>query len=222
MAIAGLMAAFFIGLMVAVLFRNEGKAPPPPPDETEGLKKPAVLLGPKDEFRVRFETTAGPFVVQVHPEWAPRGATQFRELVDAEFFQDCRFFRVIPDFVVQFGINGDPGVQKKWQERIPDDPVEHSNTKGTMTFATSGPHSRSTQFFINLNDNSKSLDPQGFAPFGEVVEGMENVEKIYAGYRDKPNQGQMQSEGNAYLMKDFPRLDYIKSAKIVKSESSSQ
>jgi cyclophilin family peptidyl-prolyl cis-trans isomerase len=173
-------------------------------------------LGPEDTFRVRFETTAGPFVVQVNPEWAPRGATQFRELVEAGFFDENRFFRVMPGFIVQFGINGDPEENEKWRQPIPDEPVGHSNTKGTITFAKPGmPDSRSTQVFINLKDNTATLDNQGFSPFGEVLEGMENVEKINAEYGEQPDQSKIESTGNAYLMRNFPRLDYIKSARIV-------
>jgi peptidyl-prolyl cis-trans isomerase A (cyclophilin A) len=213
----GLVGLFFIGLIASVLMQK----PPEEPEmtseaEMEGLKEQPELLGPEDTFRVRFESTAGPFVVQVNPEWAPRGATQFRELVEAGFYDENRFFRVVPEFIVQFGINGDPEEHSKWRQPIPDDPVGHSNTKGTITFAKPGmPHSRTTQVFISLGDNTQSLDPQGFAPFGEVVEGMENVEKINAEYKEEPNQSHIESAGNSYLIQNFPRLDYIKSAKIV-------
>ena len=160
-----------------------------------------------DPYRVRFdvEVTTGPasFVVEVHPDWAPIGAARFRELVDASFFTECRFFRVIKNFMVQFGINGDPEVANKWRTRtIKDDPVKESNTRGKITFAKTGmPNSRSTQFFINFKDNA-NLDGMGFAPFGEVVEGMDVVDAIYkvgegAPSGPGPEQGRIQSEGNA-------------------------
>jgi cyclophilin family peptidyl-prolyl cis-trans isomerase len=217
-AILGLAGLFFVGLLASVLFRGERPRPDDTPVSSEeaGLKEPEVLLGAEDKFRVRFETSAGAFVVQVNPEWAPRGATQFRELVEAGFFDQNRFFRVVPKFIVQFGINGDPAEQNKWRQPIPDDRLGHSNTKGTLAFANSGPNTRTTQMFINLEDNTKTLDSQvGFTPFGEVVEGMDIVEKINPEYGEQPNQGEIQSQGNDYLTRQFPRLDYIISAKIV-------
>lgn len=202
----------FFGWMIYAVITGDGV--PNPPEPTADLKEQPALLGAEDNFRVRFETTAGPFVMEVRPEWAPRGATQFRELVEANFYEGCRFFRVVPNFVVQFGINGNPVTHGGWAQPIADDEVKHSNTKGTVTFATSGANTRTTQLFINLGDNA-SLDSQGFSPFGEIVEGMENVEKINAEYGEDPNQGQIESEGNAYLEREFPRLDYIKSTEIL-------
>jgi peptidyl-prolyl cis-trans isomerase A (cyclophilin A) len=167
-------------------------------------------------YKVRFETSKGDFVVRVEPEWAPHGADRFRGLVEAGFYDGCRFFRVVPDFMVQWGINGNPKTQAIWRDRnIPDDPPRQSNTRGRITFATSGPDSRSTQVFINYKDNS-FLDSQGFAPFGEVVEGLAVVDSINAEYGEDPNQGLIQQQGNAYLKRAFPNLDYIISAKIVK------
>ena len=125
-------------------------------------------------FKVKFETSTGDFIVEVHREWAPIGAERFYQLVKSGFYDECRFFRVVPGFMVQFGINGDPGVQRQWENNITDDPVVKSNTRGFVTFATSGPNSRTTQIFINFGDN-ESLDGQGFAPFGEVIEGMEKL-----------------------------------------------
>jgi len=166
-------------------------------------------------FKVRFETSKGEIVIQVHRAWAPRGADRFRELVEAGFFDGCRFFRVVPGFVVQFGLNGDPKLNAKWRnKRIPDDPVLHENLKGTITFATAGPNTRTTQLFINLVDNT-NLDSMGFSPFGEVVKGMDVVEKIYAGYGERPQQPMIEAQGNAYLQKEFPKLDYIKKAEIL-------
>ncbi len=169
-------------------------------------------------YRVKFETSAGDFVIEVNREWAPVGADRFHELVSKEFFDECRFFRVVPDFMVQFGINGDPAVQKEWRDaKIKDDKVTQSNKRGYVTFATSGPNSRTSQMFINFKDN-KFLDSQGFAPFGKIVEGMDVVDKINAEYGEKPDQSSIQSAGNAYLKKSFPKLDYIKKASIVEDK----
>lgn len=174
----------------------------------------------KEKFRVKFETSKGDFVVEVNPALAPKGAARFRELVDLKFYDECRFFRVVKGFVVQFGINGDPEVSKKWREdRIDDDEVKGSNVRGTLTFATSGPDSRTTQLFINLNDNTR-LDESGFAPFAKVVEGMKVVDDLYGDYREAPSkqQGAIQAEGNAFLKENFPKLDYIKTARVVKAD----
>jgi len=168
-----------------------------------------------DTFKAKFETTAGTFVVEVKRELAPNGADRFYQLVSSGLYDDCKFFRVVPGFVVQFGINGDPKVSAKWRDaRIDDDPVKTSNARGMVTFATSGPNSRTTQIFINFKDN-KGLDSQGFSPFGKVIEGMEVVDKINAEYGGSPNQGNIQREGNAYLNANFPKLDGIKKATIV-------
>jgi peptidyl-prolyl cis-trans isomerase A (cyclophilin A) len=171
-------------------------------------------------FKVRFETSQGAFVVQVDRDWAPNGADRFYNLVKNGFYNDVRFFRVISNFMAQFGINGDPKLSPAWRTaRIPDDPVRQSNKRGNITFATSGPNSRTTQLFINFRDNA-GLDGQGFAPFGQVVSGMDVVDKLYSGYGEGapsgrgPEQGRIQGEGNAYLTKEFPQLDYIRKASI--------
>lgn len=188
------------------------KAPAIAQADTKGAGAKEAAGG---EFHVKFETTAGNFVVKVHPEWAPNGAERFRELIKNGFYDDTKFFRVVPNFMVQWGINGDPKVQADWRDaKIKDDPVKKSNKKGYMTFATSGANSRTTQVFINFKANT-SLDDQGFAPFAEVVDGMDVVEKIYSGYGERPNQGSIQSQGNKYLNADFPKLDGIKKASIV-------
>jgi peptidyl-prolyl cis-trans isomerase A (cyclophilin A) len=180
-------------------------------------KNPAALkdVAPA-EYRAAFDTSAGPFVVLVHRSWAPRGADRFYNLVKYGFFNNARFFRVIPTFMVQFGINGDPSIQGPWTDaNITDDPVTEHNTRGRITFAkTPRPNTRSTQVFINFGDNSR-LDRDGFAPFGEVVSGMEAVDKINAQYGEQPEQDQIQRQGNAYLMKQFPKLDYVTKATIV-------
>jgi peptidyl-prolyl cis-trans isomerase A (cyclophilin A) len=189
----------------------------------------AALLDPSraterapDRFRVRFETTRGPFVVEVSRAWAPRGADRFYNLVRAGYYDDVAFFRVIEGFMVQFGINGDPRVNAAWQmARIPDDPVVQSNRRGMVTYAMAGPDTRTTQLFINFRDN-KGLDGQGFAPFGGVVEGLAVVDSLYSGYGEGaprglgPDQGRAQAEGNAYLRGSFPRMDFVKTARVVK------
>ena len=182
------------------------------------LKNPAALkdVAPA-EFRASFDTSVGPFVVLVHRAWSPKGADRFYNLVKYGYYDNCRFFRVLPRFMVQFGINGDPQIQAPWREaNITDDPPNQSNKRGTISFATAGPNSRTTQVFINFRDNA-GLDSQGFTPFGEVVSGMEVVDKINNEYRENPDQGAIQAKGNAYLNAEFPRLDYIKKATIVRT-----
>ena len=174
-----------------------------------------------ETYKVKFETSKGDFIVQVHRDWAPNGADRFAELVEAGYYDNCRFFRVIDGFMAQVGINGDPSVTARWQNRtIPDDHVLESNRRGYVTFATSGPDSRTTQFFINFKNNA-NLDSMGFSPFGQVIEGMEVVDSLYKGYGEGapqgngPSQGQLNAEGNAYLDREFPKLDYIKTATII-------
>jgi peptidyl-prolyl cis-trans isomerase A (cyclophilin A) len=175
-----------------------------------------------DSFKAKFTTTKGDIIVQVTRSWAPLGADRFYNLVRAGFFTDASFFRVVPGFVAQFGISSRPDVAKAWfGANINDDPVSHSNLRGTIVFATAGPNTRTTQFFINYGNNV-NLDSSGFAPFGEVVSGMDTVvDKIYSGYGDGPpggrgpDQGAIQQLGKAYLDKNFPMLDRILSASIV-------
>ncbi|MFN7964714.1 MAG: peptidylprolyl isomerase [Acidobacteriota bacterium] len=168
-----------------------------------------------DVYKVKFETSKGDVIVEVHRDWSPIGADRFKELVEAKFFDECRFFRVVPNFVVQFGINGDPQTNVTWRaKQIADDPVKESNKRGYLTFATSGANSRTTQLFINLRDNA-GLDRQGFSPFGKVIEGMNIVDELFSGYGETPNQQRIQAEGNAYLTQTFAKLDYIKTARIV-------
>jgi peptidyl-prolyl cis-trans isomerase A (cyclophilin A) len=177
-----------------------------------------------EEFRVEFDTTKGKFVIEVHRAWAPAGADRFYSLVKIGFFEDIAFFRVIPNFMAQFGIHGDPAVTKAWRAAtIQDDPVVQSNERGYITYAkTRRPNSRTTQLFINLKDN-KGLDRQGFAPFGKVVEGMDVVDSISkigegAPRGPGPAQGRIQSQGNAYLKEKFSSLDYLKSARLLEKE----
>jgi peptidyl-prolyl cis-trans isomerase A (cyclophilin A) len=175
-----------------------------------------------DTFSVRFETSRGPFVVQVYRDWAPHGADRFYYLVRNGFYDGVRFFRIIDGFMAQFGINGDPKISAAWREaRIQDDPVKQSNRRGFITYAMAGPNTRTSQVFINFGDNSM-LDKQNFSPFGRVSSGMEVVDALYNGYGEGaprgqgPDQGRVQAEGNAYLAKNFPRLDFVKKATITK------
>jgi peptidyl-prolyl cis-trans isomerase A (cyclophilin A) len=185
------------------------------------LSNPAALREQAPAaYKVRFDTTKGVFVVEVTRAWAPRGADRFYNLVKNGFYDNARFFRVISGFMVQFGINGDPGVMANWRAaQIPDDPVTQSNTRGMITFATAGPNTRTSQVFINFADNAR-LDQSGFAPFGKVVSGMNVVDSLNPEYGEGaprgrgPDQSRLQGEGNAYLAKEFPRMDYIKKATI--------
>jgi peptidyl-prolyl cis-trans isomerase A (cyclophilin A) len=168
-------------------------------------------------YRVSFATTRGTFVLTVHRAWSPRGADRFYNLARAHFFDGVTFFRVVKGFVVQFGISPDPKVSKAWQTAtIKDDPVKESNAPGTITFADAGPDTRTTQVFVNLGNNA-ALDTQGFSPFGRVTSGMSVVNKLYGGYGEQPtgHQQEITTQGNAYLRKSFPKLDYIKTARIL-------
>jgi peptidyl-prolyl cis-trans isomerase A (cyclophilin A) len=203
-------------------------APPAPSGPLASKVHPALLDPSKANekapatFKAKFTTTHGEFMVEVHRDWAPNGADRFYNLVKLGFYDDTRFFRAINGFMVQFGISGDPAVNGKWQEQnIPDDPVTQSNKHGYVTFAQRGtPNTRSTQVFINYGNNT-NLDGMRFAPFGQVVKGMEVVESLYQGYGEGapggagPDQGRIQSQGNAYLDSQFPKLDAIKHAEIV-------
>ncbi len=174
-----------------------------------------------DVFRARFETSRGDFVIEVHRAWSPNGVDRFYNLVSNGYYDDVRFFRVIAGFMAQFGIHGDSAVSAAWREqKIDDDPVVASNTRGFVSYAMAGPNTRTTQIFINFGDNSR-LDGMGFPPFGQVIEGMEVVDQLYSGYGEGapsgrgPNQGQIQYRGNDYLNQGFPELDHMVKATIV-------
>ena len=192
------------------------------PAYSQNLGNPAALKEQAPPvYKVEFDTSKGPFVVEVHRDWAPNGADRFYNLVKNGFYDNVRFFRVIEGFMVQFGVNGDPKVSAAWRDaRIKDDPVKVSNKRTFVTFATAGPNTRTTQVFVNYGDNS-NLDSQGFSPFGQVVSGMKVVDSLYGGYGEGapggrgPNQARVQSDGNAYLASAFPNLDYVKKATIV-------
>ncbi len=191
------------------------KAPPPEPQKS--LARPETLNEKApDVYQAKFTTTKGDFLVEVNRAWAPLGADRFYNLVKNGYFTDASFFRVVPNFVVQFGKNAKPEIEKTWDSaKIQDDPVTQTNRRGSVTFATAGPNTRTTQLFVNLVDNAR-LDSMGFAPFGQVVEGMDVVDKLYSGYGESPDQGRITNEGKAYLDKEFPKLDSIKTAVIVK------
>ena len=173
-----------------------------------------------DTYKVGFDTSKGEFVLTVNRQWAPIGADRFYTLVKSGFYDGARFFRVLPGFVVQFGIAADPAVTAKWRDtNLRDDPVTQTNRRGTITYATGGPNTRTTQVFINVADNAR-LDSDGFAPFGEVTQGMDVVSQLYSGYGEGapggagPAQDRAEAEGNAYFVREFPKLDYIKKATI--------
>jgi peptidyl-prolyl cis-trans isomerase A (cyclophilin A) len=197
----------------------------PAASASAGFADPGKLTATApDTYKVQFNTTKGKIVIEVTRSLSPNGADRFYNLVKSGYFTDIAFFRVISGFMCQFGIHGDPAVSAKWRDaNIPDDPVKGSNTRGTITFATAGPGTRTTQLFINFGNNAM-LDGQGFSPFGKVVEGMDVVDKINPEYGEGapggngPNQGRIQMDGNAYLKKDFPNLDYIKSATVLPAD----
>ena len=184
---------------------------------------PSVLAKPApDSFRVAVETSKGNFTILAHRDWSPRGVDRFYHLVELGFFDDARFFRVLQGFMAQFGLNGDPKVNAAWEPlAIQDDSVKQTNKRGTVTFAKMDqPNTRSTQLFINYADNA-NLDAMGFSPIGEVVEGMAVVDSLYSGYGEGapygngPDQSRIGAEGNAYLTTNYPKLDFIRRARIV-------
>jgi len=220
-------------LCASLLVHSQTPAPKSAPPKTSPAKPSAAahkaapgprpsLLNPASltarapaDFKAKFSTTAGDFVVEVHREWAPLGADRFYNLVRNGYFTNAAFFRVVPGFVVQFGLSADPAVNKVWDNaKIKDDPVVQSNKPGSLVFATAGPNTRTTQLFINYGDNAR-LDGMGFAPFGTVIEGMDVVGKIFPGYRESPRQDLITNQGDAYLKANFPKIDKIKLAAIL-------
>ena len=200
-----ILAALF-ALMLSGCGRDQPK---------EASKAPTPV---PEVYRVHFETTKGDFVIEVTRAWAPRGADRFHELVETKFYDGARFFRVLPRYIVQFGLKGVPAIDRHWSQlSIPDDPVTQNNARGTITYAKAGPATRTSQVFINLQDNF-ALDKQGFAPFGKVISGMDIVDQLYKVYGDGPPTGvgpeqeRIRREGNEYLDRYFERLDYIKKA----------
>ena len=209
---------YALAIVLALTACGKDNKPPQQAAATNPLLNPqsqALQAKAPETFNARFETSAGAFTVQVTRAWAPVGADRFYNLVKNGFFDGTRFFRVVPGFVVQFGLSGDPAISARWHlASIPDDPVQQHNTRGTITFATAGPNTRNTQLFINYADNL-NLDGMGFSPFGNVVDGMGVVDRIYAGYGERPDQGLIEGRGTAYLASQFPKLDSIAKATIV-------
>mmetsp|Transcript_19751 Transcript_19751/g.28977 ORF Transcript_19751/g.28977 Transcript_19751/m.28977 type:complete len:264 (-) Transcript_19751:265-1056(-) len=192
-----------------------------------GMPQFSVAEGEEEGRLIEFEVAnldgvegnTGTFLLRTKPSWAPKGAQRFEELTEKKFWDGCRIFRVLPGFVNQFGINGDPNTQSYWRsQNLKDDPVKVSNKRGTVVFATAGPNTRTTQIFINTGDRNSFLDNQGFSPFGEVVSGMDVVDRMYSGYGEGaprgngPNQGLIQTKGNEYLEKSYPKLSYFTKA----------
>ena len=186
---------------------------PPPIAESNSKETPI-----DNEFRVKFETTAGDFTMLVHRDWAPRGAERFHELIENQYYDDAPFYRVVPGFMVQFGMNADPKITQQWDRAFPDDPVTQSNQPGTVSYATSGPNSRSTQLFINYGNNAR-LDGMGFSPFAEIIDGMNIVNAINSQYGEQPSQQLMTMRGNEYVKSEFPRIDYIVKARFLDGET---
>lgn len=214
----------FVAAALAGCEMPQDSAAPAPPEEIaeatppEGGARPSDDPKAPDKYEVSLDTTEGEVVVEVDRSLAPHGADRFYRLVKEGYYDGAKFFRVVSGFVAQFGMAADPKVNKKWDRAtIPDDPVHGSNTPGTVTFATSGPDSRTAQIFINYGDNS-SLDGQGFSPFGRVTKGMEAVEKFYSGYGERPDQGRIAIGGNEYLDRVFPELDAIKTARVISED----
>jgi len=214
-------------LLVTIAFPALGVAcqgDAPGQGAASGLTKPdrnAIATPAPDSFKVAFETSKGNFTIVAHRDWAPRGVDRFYHLVQLGFFDEARFFRVLSGFMAQFGMNGNPRVNAAWEPlQLEDDPVKQKNTRGMVSFAMGGPNTRTTQLFINYADNT-NLDGMGFAPIGQVVDGMAVVDSLYSAYGEGapdgpgPSQERIAAEGNAYLSRDFPKLDFIKTARIV-------
>jgi len=221
----GAALALLAAPFAAISFADAQQAPPQTPPAQQSAPSAPPLTNPAAftetapaEFVARFDTTAGAFTAKVHRDWAPNGADRFYNLVKAGFYDQCRIFRVVPGFVMQFGINGNPQISQAWANAtIPRDRARISNTRGRITFAmTAIVTSRSTQVFINFDDNSRKLDLDGFAPFGEVTQGMALLDRVYDKYGESPDQNLMMLGGNAYLAQLFPHLDYIRTATITK------
>ncbi|GMV11846.1 MAG: peptidylprolyl isomerase [Polyangiaceae bacterium] len=203
------LSASLVALALACQSQGSSTKKPFPGPEQATLEAPA-------EYKVRFTTSRGAFVVRVVRDWSPNGAARFYNLVKLGFYDGSRFFRVVPGFVAQWGIHADgEPVMGRWRNaKFPDDPVKESNARGRLSFAMAGPASRTTQVFVNLGDNAR-LDAMGFAPFAEVVEGLDVVLALSSAHGQKPDQAKIQREGNAYLDREFPGLDSITRAEIV-------
>lgn len=198
------MTKFTLSLLVSSLLALLHAFPTPPPF----LVELTLVVGPSAE-------DVGSVVLEINPRWCPLGAERFRKLIRERYYDKTRFYRVLPKFMAQFGSSGHPAVTAKWAKlRIKDDPVVAENVRGTISFAMSGPNTRTTQLFINVADNRR-LDPEGFAPFGSVVSGMDVVDRINNQYRENPKQGKLYNRGNSYLAKEFPFLSYVLSTRFL-------
>jgi peptidyl-prolyl cis-trans isomerase A (cyclophilin A) len=205
--------AVVVTLGAVTAFTRGQQAPAPHRD----LTNPAAFTETAPAtYQARFDTSAGTFTILVTRAWAPNSADRFYNLVKAGFYDECRFFRVVKDFVAQFGVHGDPAVQAAWNKAlIPGDRPKMSNTRGRITFATArASSSRATQVFINFGDNSKKLDSEGFAPFGQVTSGMVMVDRMFSQYGEGPDPVKLLTGGNEFLLKSLPGLDYVKTATI--------
>jgi len=212
-----LITTALLGTLAACGKQDKGTATQTAPADPAALlnpASPAMTAQAPATYRAKFETSAGDFTIEVTRAWAPLGADRLYNLIKGGFYDGDRFFRVVPGFVVQFGLNGNPAVSAAWRHaNIQDDPVAQHNNTGTIVFATAGPNTRTTQLFINYADNLR-LDGMGFAPLGKVVDGMDVVTKIFPDYGQTPDQSLIESQGNGYLAQAFPKLDYIKRATI--------
>jgi cyclophilin family peptidyl-prolyl cis-trans isomerase len=202
-----------IFLLASLLMLASCSSPDNSEKKTAETAKPAATEA-TGGYKVLMATSKGDITIEVHRDWAPIGAQRFYDLVQAGFYDNARFFRYVPNFVIQFGLAADPAVTKKWNTTINDDPVTHINRTGSLSFATAGPNTRTTQIFINLKTN-QTLDDQGFAPFAQIVDGQDVVGKIYGGYGEQADQEAIRLKGNAYLLKSFPKMDYIRTAKVL-------
>jgi peptidyl-prolyl cis-trans isomerase A (cyclophilin A) len=219
--------ALVVVLCATAFVRSQTPAPKRTPAKAGAAHSTAVgarpsLLNPASlkakapaVFKAKFTTSEGDFVVEVHREWAPLGADRFYNLVRSGYFTNAAFFRVVPGFVVQFGLSAEPAVNKVWKTAtIQDDPVVQSNKRGYLVFASAGPNTRTTQLFVNYADNAR-LDKMGFAPFGNVIEGMDVVDKIFPAYGETPRQDLIAEQGDAYLKANFRDIDRIKLARVL-------
>ena len=211
-----------VALAAAFAVACGGETRAPSADSAEAaVGFPGTETQAPNDFLVRFETSKGPFTIEVHREWAPRGADRFYHLVQSQYFDNVRFFRVVSSFMAQFGMHGNPSVNAAWEKLpIQDDSVRESNRRGYITFANAGPNTRANQLFINTVNN-RPLDEMGFAPFGRVIQGMAVLDSLFADYGDAPpggvgpDQTRIRNEGNGYLEREFPKLDFIRTARIV-------
>ena len=204
----------WIALAALITLVGCGGTPQAEAPKAEAPKKSVV----PETFKVKFTTSKGDIVIETNRTWSPHGVDRFHELLTMDYFKDARFFRVVPKFIAQFGVNADPKVHRKWRQYfIPDDPRMLDNTRGTVSFAQNGPNSRATEIFINLKNN-KELDKTSFVPFAKVVEGMDVVDKLYSGYGDvglKIDVKKVEDRSNEYLIERFPELDYITKTEIL-------